>query len=119
MKELKGFQKTYLRGVAHDRKPVVLIGKEGLVEGVIKSVNDALFHHELIKIRFTSFKEKEQKKTLAAELMAQTDSAMVGMVGHTLTLYRQQPDSEKRRIQVPVREGLAYGHMGTDGANSL
>jgi RNA-binding protein len=106
MTGLKGFQKTYLRGVAHDRKPIVLIGKEGLVAGVIRSVNNGLLHHELIKVKFISFKEKEQKETLAADLMAQTDSEMVGMVGHTLTLYRQQPDPEKRRIQVPTRESV-------------
>jgi len=104
MAELKGFQKTYLRGVAHDRKPIVLIGKEGLVERVIRSVSDGLLRHELIKVRFISFKEKEQKETLAAELIAHTDAAKVGMVGHTLILYRQQPDPKKRRIHVPVRE---------------
>jgi RNA-binding protein len=106
MTELKGFQKTYLRGIAHDLKPIVMIGKEGLVAGVIKFVNDGFLRHELIKVRFTSFKEKEQKETLAAELTAQTDSAIVGMVGHTLTLYRQQPDPEKRRIQLPTRASV-------------
>jgi RNA-binding protein len=106
MTELKGFQKTYLRGIAHDLKPIAMIGKEGLVAGVINFVNDGFLRHELIKVRFASFKEKKQKETLAAELMAQTDSAMVGMVGHTLTLYRQQPDPEKRRIQLPTRASV-------------
>jgi RNA-binding protein len=105
MTELKGFQKTYLRGVAHDRKPIIMIGKEGLVEGVINSVNDGLLRHELIKVKFISLKEKEQKETLAAELIAQTDSAIVGMVGHTLTLYRQHPETKNRRIHVPTRQG--------------
>jgi RNA-binding protein len=102
MSELKGFQKSYLRGIAHDRKPIVQIGKEGLVPGVLQSVNDGLLRHELIKVRFISFKEKEQKEALAAELAAATDSMRIGMVGHTLILYRQQPDPKKRRIHVPV-----------------
>lgn len=55
MSELKGFQKSYLRGLAHDRKPIVQIGKEGFVPGVIQSVNDGLLRHELIKVRFISF----------------------------------------------------------------
>ena len=104
MAELKGFQKKYLRGIAHDRKPIVLIGKEGLVAGVVRSVSDGLLHHELIKVRFISFKEKEQKETIAGELAMQTDSEIVGMIGHTLLLYRQQPDPKKRRIRTPVRE---------------
>jgi RNA-binding protein len=104
MTELKGFQKTYLRGIAHDRKPIALIGKEGLVSGVIKSVNEGLLHHELIKIKFINFKEKEQKEAIVAELVAKTGCGRVGMIGHTVTLYRQQPDPKKRRIQVPTRE---------------
>jgi len=102
MSELKGFQKSYLRGIAHDRKPIVQIGKEGLVPGVIQSVNDGLLRHELIKVRFISFKEKEQKEALAAELAVETDSMRIGMIGHTLILYKQQPDPKKRRIRVPV-----------------
>ena len=39
MTPLKGFQKKYLRGLAHDLKPIVLIGKEGLMAGVIKAVD--------------------------------------------------------------------------------
>ena len=102
MSELKGFQKSYLRSLAHDRKPIVQIGKEGLVRGVIQSVHEGLLRHELIKVRFISFKEKEQKDALAAELAAETDSMRIGMIGHTLILYKQQPDPRKRRIHVPV-----------------
>ena len=72
MPELKGFQKTYLRGLAHERKPIVMIGKEGLVPGVVESVKDGLARHELVKVRFVSFKEKEQKEALAARLLEET-----------------------------------------------
>jgi RNA-binding protein len=104
MAELKGFQKKYLRGLAHELNPIVMIGKEGLESGVVKSVSDGLFNHELIKVRFISFKEKEQKETIAAELAVQTESEIVGMIGHTLILYRQQPDPKRRRIRTPARE---------------
>ncbi len=104
MAGLKGFQKTYLRGLAHDRKPIILIAKEGLAAGVVQSIGDGLLHHEPIKVRFIGFKEKEQKKAAAAELAAQTDSEIVGMIGHTLILFRQQPDPRKRRIRMPDRE---------------
>ena len=70
--------------------------------GVIQSVNNGLLCHELIKVRFISFKEKEQKEALAAELAAETDSMRIGMIGHTVILCKQQPDPKKRRIHVPV-----------------
>ncbi|MCL2669423.1 MAG: YhbY family RNA-binding protein [Syntrophaceae bacterium] len=104
MTELKGFQKTYLRGLAHGLKPIVQIGKEGLLPGVIKAVSEGLVCHELIKVKFINFKETEQKKALSAELAARTGTAAVGMIGHTLILYRQQDDPDKRRIKLPVRQ---------------
>jgi RNA-binding protein len=33
----------------------------------------------------------------------ETDSEMVGMIGHTAIFYRQQIDSEKRKIIIPNR----------------
>jgi RNA-binding protein YhbY len=39
-----------------------------LAAGVFQSVREGLLHHELIKVRFVSLKEKEQKEATAAEL---------------------------------------------------
>lgn len=50
MKELKGHQKNYLRGLAHSLRPVVLIGQGGIQPPVIKAIDEALEIHELIKI---------------------------------------------------------------------
>ena len=104
MSELKGFQKTYLRGLAHGLRPIVQIGKEGLVAGVVKAISEGLLSHELIKVKFVDFKEKEQKEAITAEIVAKTGAAPVGMIGHIVILYRQQPDPEKRKIKLPVRE---------------
>ena len=106
MTELKGFQKTYLRGLAHDLKPIVQIGKDGLLPGVMQAVSEGLIHHELIKVKFINFKEKELKEVLSAELAAKTDAAAVGMIGHTLILYRQQDDPDKQRIKLPGRRSI-------------
>jgi RNA-binding protein len=104
MTVLKGFQKKYLRGLAHDLKPVVQIGREGITEGVIRAVDEGLFRHELVKIKFSDIKEKGQKETTAGEVTIKTGSELVGMIGHTVILYRRQADPEKRRITVPARE---------------
>jgi RNA-binding protein len=100
---LSGFQKKYLRGLAHGLKPVVLIGREGLGEGVIRAVDQGLQQHELIKVKFHEYKEKEQKGPLADDLATRTQSERVGLIGHTLILFRRQPDPEKRKIAVPER----------------
>ncbi len=99
---LKGFQKKYLRGLAHPLKPVVQIGREGITEGVIRAIDECLFRHELIKVKFTDFKEKDQKEAIAGEFTDKTGSELVGMIGHTAILYRQQADPEKRKIAIPA-----------------
>ena len=102
MTSLKGFQKKYLRGLAHSLKPVVQIGKEGSTEGVIRAIDECLFRHELIKVKYTDFKERGQKEELTGEFTAKTGSELVGMIGHTAILYRRQTDPEKRKIAIPA-----------------
>ena len=44
-------QKQHLKGLAHPLKPVVLLGSNGLTEGVLAEIEQALEHHELIKVK--------------------------------------------------------------------
>lgn len=103
MKTLKGFEKKYLRGLAHDLRPLVLIGKEGLTDGIVRATGEALDLHELIKIKFNDFKLKDQKETITEELVVKTGSTLAGTIGHTAILYRPQADPEKRRIALPKK----------------
>jgi len=48
---LKGSDRRHLRGLAHQLKPVVQVGKQGLIENLITTVSQALDAHELIKVR--------------------------------------------------------------------
>ena len=97
MAELTGTQKKYLRGLAHHQKPIVQLGKNGLTDAVLQSIDEALDVHELIKVRLGN---AEGKKEIAQEIADRTDSARVGLVGHVVTLYRRQPDPEKRTIEL-------------------
>ena len=53
-------QRKYLRSQAHHLKPVVLIGKLALNDSVLKSINQSLEHHELIKIKFNDHKSSKE-----------------------------------------------------------
>lgn len=103
MQALKGFQKTWLRGRAHDIKPVVFIGQKGLSPAVIEAAGEALDTHELIKVKFQDFKAKEQKQTIAQAISEQTGSELVGMIGHMAIFFRQHPEPEKQKFQLPDR----------------
>ena len=104
MEALKGYQKKFLKGLAHGIKPVVFIGQKGLSRSLIGSINDALDTHELIKVKFVEFKEKQQKDGMTETIQAETGCRLVGIIGHIAIFYRQQSDAEKRKIQLPRRQ---------------
>jgi RNA-binding protein len=103
MEALKGFEKKFLKALAHGLKPVVFIGQKGLTDSLINSIHDALSTHELIKVKFIEFKEKQQKVGMAGNIEAETRCRLVGMIGHIAIFYRQHPDPEERKIQLPQR----------------
>jgi RNA-binding protein len=94
--ELNNRQIRYLKALGQKLDPVVVIGRNGVSDGFLKSLDEALAIHELVKVRFGEF--KEEKKTLAPELAAKSASHLVQRVGNVALLFRQQPDAEKRKI---------------------
>jgi RNA-binding protein len=100
MPELTGAQRKYLRGMAHHLKPVVQMGKNGLTDSVVESIDKALADHELIKVRISA--AGDAKNEMADEIAERTVSTWVGMVGFVVILYRQQADPEKQTIELPA-----------------
>ena len=98
---LKGFQRKHLRGLAHAYKPVLLIGQKGISESLSEALEEALESHELIKVKFVDFKEREQKKEIIEQLEKAAACEMVGMTGHVAIFFRQNRDPEKRKVTVP------------------
>ena len=99
---LKGSDRRHLRGLAHHLKPVVQVGKQGLIENLITTVSHALDAHELIKVKFVDVKQQREK--LSREIATRTQSELAGIVGNIAILYRQHSDAEKRKIRLPQRE---------------
>lgn len=99
MKTLSGSDRKYLRGLANRLKPVVQVGKDGVTEGLIETVNRALDTHELIKVKFAAC--KDQKRELTEEIARGTKSEIPGMIGNVAMFYREHPEEEKRRIHLP------------------
>lgn len=95
---LKGSQKKYLKALAHSLKPVVFIGQKGLTPTLAKAMDDAFDAHELIKVRFIDFKEKDHKNALTQEIEKNHGCFKVSMVGHIVTFYRKHKDPKKRKI---------------------
>ena len=87
-----------LKSLAQKLEPVLALGKSGASEGFLKSLDEVLGQHELVKIKFAAF--KDERKTLAPQLAEKTGSQLIWIVGHVAVFYRQQPDPEKRKVAV-------------------
>ena len=64
---LSNKQKQYLKGLAHALKPVVQLGGNGFTEGVLAEIDNALAHHELIKVKVPS-EDRDEKSSLWTQL---------------------------------------------------
>jgi len=99
LQKLKGSEKKYLRGLAHDLNPIVFIGKQGLSDTVVSDIKRALNDHELVKIKFIDYKDK--KKEIISEIEEKTESCCAGSIGNVAALYLEQDDPKKRKIKLP------------------
>lgn len=92
-------QKKYLRGLAHARKPVVTIADKGLSAGVVKELEAAIDHHELIKIKVRAG-DRDERDSMIERACAQCGALLIQRIGNTATLYR--PHAEKPKITLPA-----------------
>lgn len=92
-------QISYLRGLAHNLNPVVMISNKGLTEGVLKEINICLDAHELIKIKVMN-DDKALRTQMLNDICEQTMAIAVHHIGKQLIIYRQ---STKPKIVVPSK----------------
>ena len=91
-------QVQHLKALAHHLNPVVMIGNNGLTEGVLAETEVALTHHELIKVKIAG-EDREMKTLIADAIVRETGAYNVQIIGKILVLYRP---SEARKIILPT-----------------
>ena len=80
--------KKKLRKEAQDRRSLFQIGKDGIGNKLIDTLEDSLRAHELVKLNL--LKSAPLTTAEAAEILAQeTGSEIVHIIGHTFVLYRR------------------------------
>ena len=89
----------YRQAVDSALEPIIYIGKNGLTDGAIQGVITALSSRELIKIKFREFKDEKQE--IAEKIAIETLSLIVGIIGHTLILFKQNHKPEKQEYRLP------------------
>jgi RNA-binding protein len=92
-------QRAWLRKQAHSLSPVVSVGVAGMTDAVEKAVDEALSHHELIKIKFHEL--KEERREVCNHLSEQLGAVLVTVIGNVGIMYRPANDPEQRGIHLP------------------
>lgn len=87
MKSLTPAQRQFLKGLAHNRQPVVMIGNQGLTAAVLKEIERGLDAHELIKIKAAS-DDPETRRAWLEEICTATGAAPVQQIGRILVIFR-------------------------------
>jgi len=96
-------QRRHLRSLGHSLSPMVFIGKEGMTDNLINSINDALNAHELIKIKLGPNCPLD-KKTASLVVPQKTNSELVQLIGKILLVYRDNPEQkDKNKIRLPKK----------------
>lgn len=91
-------QRSKLASVAQTLESLASLGKAGLSDAFVARLDVLLGDHELVKLRFGG--HKEEKSALAAEIARRTDSELVRMIGNVAIFFRQNPNPEKRKIEL-------------------
>jgi RNA-binding protein len=79
-------EKRALKARAQRLDAVVKLGHAGISAAFLKSMEEALATHELVKMKFSDF--KEEKKSLAPQIADRTQSELVTLVGNVAVFFR-------------------------------
>jgi len=90
-KPLTATQKRYLRGLAHDLKPVILVGQKGITDTLLAELEGALSHHELIKVRLAD-DDRDARTEAIERILERTGAEQVQSIGKTATFYKRNPE---------------------------
>ena len=87
-------QIRYLRSLAHDLSPVVLLGNKGASDAVVKELGLALDIHELVKVKLSGGDKAELQAQIDV-LTGGTGAENIHQIGHVVVLFRRNTDEPK------------------------
>lgn len=99
---LSSKQRAALRAEAHHLTASVHVGQHGVTDALRQTVDDALRTHELVKIQFTKNAGADVRQA-ANDLATALRADVVQVIGRTATLYRENPELERKGDLPPWR----------------
>ena len=91
---LSSSQIRYLRSLAHDLSPLILLGAKGATEAVVKELGLTLDIHELVKVKLSGG-DKDERQAQIDVLVGGTQAEKIHQIGHVVVLFRRNVDEPK------------------------
>lgn len=74
-----------VKRVGHGLRPTVHVGKEGVTDTLIEEIAKQVKNRKVVKVRLLPSVEEDRKR-VAEDLAARSDSVLIEVVGHTVLL---------------------------------
>ena len=94
---MTGKQRAKLRAIANSYETILLVGKNGVTDEVIKQADEALSARELIKGKVHETCELTPRE-VCGELCGKLNSEPIQVIGTKFVIYRQNRDPDKRVV---------------------
>lgn len=94
---LTGKERSILRSIGNKLEPIVMIGKNGITENLLRQLDEALEARELVKGRVLPHQEFDVK-IIAEELAAKIGADIVQIIGRNILFYRPPQDGSPSKI---------------------
>lgn len=85
---MEQFDEKNLKKVANDLKPQFNLGKNGLTDTFIETIDKFLEAHGIVKIKVLGAEDREGVKKIAEELAEALTADIIDKKGFTFVLYR-------------------------------
>ena len=93
MFNMTGKQKSYLRGLAHELKPVFQVGKEGVNDNMLTDIRNYLNKHELMKV--SVLRNCMMELDEIADAFMECGFEVVQIIGKTIVLYMKSKNAKE------------------------
>ena len=82
-----------LKSEAQNIKPKVLVGKYGLTDGTLQSIDEVLTKDELVKVKFLN-NSTEIDETIRETLKNELEAELVQVIGRMVLFFREKPEDK-------------------------
>lgn len=102
---LTGKQRSYLKKLAQTVQPAVIVGRAGVTDAVMQTIDEYLTANELLKVAIQEGAELEAKET-ANQIADELKADFVQAIGRRFVLYRRAKDPVKRKITQRMQDEM-------------